>query len=39
MYTIHNYFDGTITNCAKHDLVKGMDDFLFEEMFNRLPRI
>jgi hypothetical protein len=27
MYTIHNYFDGTITNCAKHDLVKGMDDF------------
>ena len=34
MYTIHNYFDGTITNCAKHELVKGMDDFLFEEMFN-----
>jgi hypothetical protein len=32
MYTIHNYFDGTITNCAKHDLVKGMDDFLFEEI-------
>jgi hypothetical protein len=24
MYTIHNYFDGTITNCAKHELVKGM---------------
>jgi hypothetical protein len=34
MYTIHNYFDGTITNCAKLELVKGMDDFLFEEMFN-----
>lgn len=34
MYTIHNYFDGTITHCAKHELVKGMDDFLFEEMFN-----
>jgi hypothetical protein len=34
MYIIHNYFDGTITNCAKHELVKGMDDFLFEEMFN-----
>jgi hypothetical protein len=34
MYTIHNNFDGTITNCAKHELVKGVDDFLFEEMFN-----
>jgi hypothetical protein len=34
MYTIHNYFDGTITNCAKHELVKGMADVLFEEMFN-----
>ena len=34
MYTIHNYFDGTITNCAKHELAKGMDDVLFEEMFN-----
>jgi muramidase (phage lysozyme) len=30
----HNYFDGTITNCAKHELPKGMDDVLFEEMFN-----
>jgi hypothetical protein len=34
MYTIHNYFDGTITSCAKHELVKGMDDVLFEEMLN-----
>lgn len=34
MYTMHNYFDGTITYYVKHELVKGMDDVLFQEMCN-----